>query len=223
MERNNEEPSSPTRMTLEEIQGVIGDENDAQNDETNIDSPSPNPNIYNSILETNMIWVQARSLSQVELDRAFIQNLQIQEWMLSNMSGPNNPHDNMNLNSMSNEELIALEEANRDFHNYLYDINIEDISYEELITLIEATGRVSKGLSAQSIAKLEQFTYGSNSKDHLDGDDQEKCVICQYEYEEGNKVMRLPCTHQYHYECIQQWLQDNKVCPLCNAEVTISE
>lgn len=36
-------------------------------------------------------------------------------------------------------------------------------------------------------------------------------------------VMSLPCKHYFCVECITQWLKDQKVCPVCNKEVTAEE
>ncbi|KAG0571427.1 hypothetical protein KC19_VG010700 [Ceratodon purpureus] len=97
------------------------------------------------------------------------------------------------------------------------DVDPDNMSYEELIALGEAVGTESKGLNSQSIAALQQFTYVSDSKDNTS--DQEQCVVCRLEYEDGDKMLSLPCKHQYHFECIRQWLERNKVCPVCSAEV----
>ena len=50
-----------------------------------------------------------------------------------------------------------------------------------------------------------------------------RCVVCRHEYEEGDAMLTLPCKHNYHSECIQQWLRINKVSentPLCDLIVT---
>ena len=38
-----------------------------------------------------------------------------------------------------------------------------------------------------------------------------RCVICRVEFDEGESLVALPCKHPYHSECINQWLQLNKV------------
>jgi E3 ubiquitin-protein ligase BIG BROTHER-like protein len=114
----------------------------------------------------------------------------------------------------------GFETDSNDSHDDMWeDVDPDNMSYEELIALGEAVGTESKGLNAQSVAALQQFTYVPESKDS--STDQEQCVVCRLEYEKGDKMLRLPCKHHYHSECIQQWLQHNKVCPVCSAEVTI--
>lgn len=38
-----------------------------------------------------------------------------------------------------------------------------------------------------------------------------RCAVCQMEFEDGDEVATLPCTHFYHPNCIGQWLKDRKV------------
>lgn len=43
----------------------------------------------------------------------------------------------------------------------------------------------------------------------------ESCSICLDDYSKGNRVGVLSCGHNYHKDCIYQWLGMNKSCPLC--------
>ncbi|WVZ91771.1 hypothetical protein U9M48_037897 [Paspalum notatum var. saurae] len=99
------------------------------------------------------------------------------------------------------------------------DVDPDEYSYEELIALGEIVGTESKGLSADTIASLPSVTY--QAQDKQDGN-MEQCVICRVEFDEGEPLVALPCKHPYHSECINQWLQLNKVCPMCSAEVSTS-
>ena len=47
------------------------------------------------------------------------------------------------------------------------------------------------------------------------------CVICLDNFKIDEKIIKLPCNHIYHPECIQDWLKDNITCPLCRYEITI--
>ncbi|XP_063793391.1 RING finger protein 11-like [Pseudophryne corroboree] len=46
----------------------------------------------------------------------------------------------------------------------------------------------------------------------------QSCVICLMEYEEGERVIVLPCSHRYHPSCISQWFETNLSCPVCRRE-----
>ncbi|XP_002445741.2 uncharacterized protein LOC8058040 [Sorghum bicolor] len=100
------------------------------------------------------------------------------------------------------------------------DVDPDEYSYEELIALGEVVGMESKGLAADTtIASLPSVTY--QAQDKQDGN-MEQCVICRVEFDEGGSLVALPCKHPYHSECINQWLQLKKVCPMCSAEVSTS-
>uniref|UniRef100_A0ACD5XUY1 Uncharacterized protein n=1 Tax=Avena sativa TaxID=4498 RepID=A0ACD5XUY1_AVESA len=100
------------------------------------------------------------------------------------------------------------------------EVDPDEYSYEELVALGEVVGTESRGLSADTLASLPSVTY--KTKDMQDGNT-EQCVICRVEFEDGESLVALPCKHSYHPECINQWLQINKVCPMCSAEVSTSE
>lgn len=95
----------------------------------------------------------------------------------------------------------------------------DELSYEELVALSELVGTESRGLSVDTIASLPSFSYKAE-----DGEDSnfDQCVICRLDYSDGDVLVALSCKHKYHTECINRWLQINKVCPVCSTEVSIS-
>ncbi|XP_030513624.2 uncharacterized protein LOC115727539 [Rhodamnia argentea] len=44
---------------------------------------------------------------------------------------------------------------------------------------------------------------------------EEKCVICLDRVMVGSEAVQMPCLHNYHEECIVNWLQRSNLCPLC--------
>lgn len=43
-----------------------------------------------------------------------------------------------------------------------------------------------------------------------------ECTICLDCYENNQSIMGLPCGHNYHQECIDEWLtRGNHCCPIC--------
>ncbi|CAL9750548.1 unnamed protein product [Musa acuminata subsp. burmannicoides] len=99
------------------------------------------------------------------------------------------------------------------------DIDPDEYVYEELVALGEVVGTESRGLSADMIASLPSVNYKA---ENIQDDNSEQCVVCRLEYEDGDSLVLLSCKHKYHSECINKWLQINKVCPVCNAEVSTS-
>ncbi|KAJ5960500.1 uncharacterized protein N7479_007650 [Penicillium vulpinum] len=53
---------------------------------------------------------------------------------------------------------------------------------------------------------------------------QVECVVCLEEYVDGlSRVMRLPCGHEFHVECITPWLTTRRrTCPICKGDVVRS-
>ncbi|KAG8050435.1 hypothetical protein GUJ93_ZPchr0009g719 [Zizania palustris] len=109
------------------------------------------------------------------------------------------------------------EEHANDPQDAWQEVDPDEYSYEELVALGEVVGTENRGLSADTLASLPSVTYKTQ-----DGNT-EQCVICRLEFEEGESLIALPCKHLYHHECINQWLQINKVCPVCSAEVSTPE
>ena len=93
--------------------------------------------------------------------------------------------------------------------------NVDNMSYEELLALEERMGNVNTGLPKETIDKIptDKFSRYRYSDD--------KCIICQYEFQYNEKVKVLPCKHCFHPECIEEWLKNQKVCPYCKGEVKL--
>jgi hypothetical protein len=45
------------------------------------------------------------------------------------------------------------------------------------------------------------------------------CVICLEDILDKQYVIKLPCDHLYHSDCLYRWLCKKAVCPLCSAPV----
>lgn len=46
----------------------------------------------------------------------------------------------------------------------------------------------------------------------------DECPLCICEYEVGERIMRLPCLHSAHEECLSEWLGRCKQCPVCKLD-----
>ena len=93
--------------------------------------------------------------------------------------------------------------------------NVDNMSYEELLALEERMGNVSKGLTKEQLDKLPREKFLKSK--YID----DKCIICQYEFKNYEKLIVLPCKHCFHPDCIEEWLKNQKVCPYCKEEVKV--
>ncbi|KAF0896550.1 hypothetical protein E2562_024401 [Oryza meyeriana var. granulata] len=41
------------------------------------------------------------------------------------------------------------------------------------------------------------------------------CAVCLEDFEAGEKLKRLPCSHCFHGSCTLDWLRVRHLCPLC--------
>uniref|UniRef100_A0A0E0K8U6 RING-type E3 ubiquitin transferase n=1 Tax=Oryza punctata TaxID=4537 RepID=A0A0E0K8U6_ORYPU len=49
-----------------------------------------------------------------------------------------------------------------------------------------------------------------------------ECAVCLSEFVERERVRLLPnCSHAFHIDCIDTWLQGNARCPFCRSDVTL--
>ena len=93
----------------------------------------------------------------------------------------------------------------------------DKMTYEQLLELEEKVGNVSKGLNKAQIKKIPRFIYQKNLFKGIDN----KCVVCQYEFKNGENITKLTCGHIFHTDCVDTWLSKNKICPMCQKEIII--
>uniref|UniRef100_A0A8C7QE23 RING-type E3 ubiquitin transferase n=1 Tax=Oncorhynchus mykiss TaxID=8022 RepID=A0A8C7QE23_ONCMY len=72
-----------------------------------------------------------------------------------------------------------------------------------------------RGLTKEQIDNLSTRNFGES-------DALKTCSVCITEYAEGNKLRKLPCSHEYHVHCIDRWLSENSTCPICRRAVLVS-
>jgi len=76
--------------------------------------------------------------------------------------------------------------------------------HQHLLNLIESVGDVSRGLEPSDIDKLPTKSFMSS--DLNNGEPVPECNICISEYEDGDRLRLLQCTHKFHAKCVDRWL-----------------
>lgn len=130
----------------------------------------------------------------------------------------------------THEQILALETSLFLSGLNLYDqhremrLDIDNMSYEELLALEERMGTVSTALSEEAVSKclMRSIYEATPSQVEITGSDEDgddtKCSICQEEYAAGDEIGNLvECQHGFHATCINQWLQVKNWCPICKA------
>ncbi|KAF8399071.1 hypothetical protein HHK36_014937 [Tetracentron sinense] len=99
-------------------------------------------------------------------------------------------------------------------------LDVDNMSYEELLELGDRIGYMSTGLREDEIIRCLRKTKHSILDvlpTHFPTEMERKCSICQEEYEADDEVGRLECGHYFHICCIKQWLLQKNACPVCKA------
>jgi len=92
--------------------------------------------------------------------------------------------------------------------------------YEQLLEYSEHMGEAVAGLSMAQIARLPTRIVDDPPPDTPDAP---RCCICCYGHAQGDKLLMLPCNHDFHLECILPWLRAKRFCPLCKATAAPAE
>ncbi|KAI3871949.1 hypothetical protein MKW92_027256 [Papaver armeniacum] len=94
----------------------------------------------------------------------------------------------------------------------------DGMSFEELTESGERIGKVERGLPKEFISRhLKTRVHHTTSADSME-EETEICTVCQDGYGKKDKVATLDCKHEYHEECITQWLLQKNVCPVCKRQ-----
>ncbi|XP_047306251.1 RING finger protein 44-like [Impatiens glandulifera] len=122
----------------------------------------------------------------------------------------------LDISEMINNHFVVDRQSDIDMY-----LDIDNISYEELLLLGEQIGRhVETGISEESInlrtrdhlIPETQASFSSNQ-----GGTNDFCVICQEEYMMKEKIGGLDCGHEFHVDCIKRWILINNICPICKS------
>jgi Ring finger domain len=200
------------------------------------DSPQQSPGSFSAAADQRRQEEETpeeRARREEEESIALAQMLMAEEAMASHRMSA----DFLRLNSeqFSAEDFAALQDALREEEDYDDEADEveEDMSYDALLRLGERIGDVKTDrwtmIAHKEIAKLETFQYDP-SVHTKDGDDEDaqmediddselKCLVCQFTYEKGDQLRRLPCGHCFHKDCVDQWLQTKDCCAYCRQSI----
>mmetsp|Transcript_6421 Transcript_6421/g.9006 ORF Transcript_6421/g.9006 Transcript_6421/m.9006 type:complete len:136 (-) Transcript_6421:133-540(-) len=134
---------------------------------------------------------------------------------------------------MAMHETGLLQGEMENFERFFFDVGDQNPSYasstemdeamyyENLLELENLNGNVRedrwKLQSSAIISQLPRTTFEERTTEAITS---WKCLICMHEYNRGDVLMDLPCSHSYHAECIVGWLHSKDYCPLCKHCIT---
>ncbi|KAJ0242316.1 hypothetical protein HA466_0207970 [Hirschfeldia incana] len=133
------------------------------------------------------------------------------------------------LRVMPDDEVAMLEFGDFVGHNHIdhhrdMRLDIEEMSYEELLALSERIGTVNTGLPEEDVKNhLKTRTCSVTNLAQTKDRESEPCTICQESFKNEEKIATLDCGHEYHAECLEKWLVVKNVCPICKSEALVME
>ncbi|XP_062219389.1 E3 ubiquitin-protein ligase ATL6-like [Phragmites australis] len=79
--------------------------------------------------------------------------------------------------------------------------------------------RRRRGLDPAAVAALPIVPYAEIRK-HKSGGGGLECAVCLTAFDDGDELRLLPqCSHAFHPDCIDPWLEGHVTCPLCRANL----
>ena len=115
-------------------------------------------------------------------------------------------NNNININDIINDDLYNnIINDNYIINDNLYNILNDDLYNNIIIYYIN---------NSQDINEPEIVEY------ILDNDLPDVCPVCICDMKKVNCISCLPCEHNFHSQCINEWLQNyNNNCPLCRHQI----
>lgn len=99
-----------------------------------------------------------------------------------------------------------------------YDDDQGDGNGEEYYRRSNSEANTCGPLSSQVVSMLPQEVITEKMLQTLSSENQ-SCLICLQQFQEGEMSTFLPCLHHFHYiECVK-WFEFNNICPICRTDV----
>jgi hypothetical protein len=88
-------------------------------------------------------------------------------------------------------------------------------------TTIYSPGTEPRGLDEAVIRLIPVIQF----KTEEEGNNRDfcECAVCLNEFQQDEKLRIIPnCSHVFHIDCIDVWLQNNANCPLCRTSISLT-
>ncbi|KAJ9085962.1 hypothetical protein DSO57_1009012 [Entomophthora muscae] len=86
---------------------------------------------------------------------------------------------------------------------------------KSLFRSLFVSGKKGKAISSSSARRVKPLAI-LQLEDEADA----ICAICITEYEDSDEIRKMVCNHHYHVDCVDEWLKQNRTCPLCKRDIT---
>ena len=114
---------------------------------------------------------------------------------------------------------LARVEQDRLHRELVISRNLNLSSYEDLVRLDESNVKVN--VAPEELSQFPVYSYRRHlrSSDSDVSNKDKECTICTDLFRTNEKIRRLPCFHIFHRDCIDEWFQRSRKCPICMTRV----
>lgn len=102
----------------------------------------------------------------------------------------------------------------------------EDSDMDNIINMIMMNDPNRYGnppAAKKAVDGLEKFSFETEEKlkefNRINGGEECLCAVCKDQFEINQTIVRIPCNHYFHDDCIYPWLKDRNSCPTCRFEL----
>lgn len=83
--------------------------------------------------------------------------------------------------------------------------------------------QTTRGAKPGTLDLMQAIEYDAelfaDSNDLTDARPQKECCFCLEEYDQDTAIIKTPCQHLMHRECLARWLQTSHFCPICRGDL----
>ncbi len=92
---------------------------------------------------------------------------------------------------------------------------------EPTTQILDLFSDILGGDDYESLSNLDNTIVNEGCKideksELIELEEETECSIC---YEKFTKMNNLKCKHMFCYDCLDEWLKENKKCPVCLLEL----
>ena len=78
---------------------------------------------------------------------------------------------------------------------------------------------MESGMASEGTPAAQQFLSRLRTIRGSDLVDLKDCQVCFEKFVDDDKILKLPCKHLYHKDCIEPWFRTHNTCPVCRQEM----
>ncbi|KAE8723781.1 electron transfer flavoprotein subunit beta [Hibiscus syriacus] len=148
------------------------------------------------------------------VSKSYANTIRVSQRVLSPITTPGNSISGSHSRSSDTSFPIIVIAVNRHFGHGRFSLSPR--RPEDALTA-QSPAIEHRGLDESVIRSIPTFQFKKSDGKRSPCE----CAVCLNEFKEDEKLRRIPnCSHVFHIDCIDVWLQGNANCPLCRTNIS---